>query len=82
MGKSIRYASVSYARSGASTQANALGRRPMQERIDIGPSFSNDTERLEKPFDRYTKKTSTAKLAAKAINIVRFPATAEPRRSV
>lgn len=37
------------------------------ERIYIGRRFKNDTERLEKLFDLYTKMTAAAKPAAKAI---------------
>lgn len=37
------------------------------ERIYIGRRFKNDTERLEKLFDLYTKMTDTAKPKAKAV---------------
>jgi hypothetical protein len=36
------------------------------ERIYIGRRFKNDTERLEKLFELYTKMTTTAKVATKA----------------
>ena len=36
------------------------------ERIYIGRRFKNDTERLEKLFDLYTKMTATAGKAAAA----------------
>ena len=35
------------------------------ERIYIGRRFKNDTERLEKLFDLYTKMTASAQGAAK-----------------
>ncbi|ODU52654.1 MAG: hypothetical protein ABS98_03140 [Lysobacteraceae bacterium SCN 69-48] len=37
------------------------------ERIYIGRKFKNDTERLEKLFDLYTKMTVTAKPSAKKV---------------
>jgi hypothetical protein len=36
------------------------------ERIYIGRRFKNDTERLEKLFELYTKMTSSRKKAVKA----------------
>jgi hypothetical protein len=49
--------SVTYAQDHRSTRASALGMRPMQERAYIGRRFKNDTERLEKLFELYTKIT-------------------------
>jgi hypothetical protein len=63
----IPFVSVSYARNGSSTKADALGMRVMQEpndevleRIYIGRRFRNDTERLEKLFDLYTQMNASA----------------------
>jgi hypothetical protein len=55
--------SVTYAQDGSSTRANALGMRPMQERIYLGRRFKNDSERLEKLFELYTKITAKSPVA-------------------
>ena len=63
--KSAPSVSVTYAQSGASTKSNAFSVREAHarndevlERIYIGRRFKNDTERLEKLFELYTKMTS------------------------
>ncbi len=53
--KSVPSVSATYARNGNATKSNELGMRPMQERAYIGRRFKNDTERLEKLFEMYTK---------------------------
>jgi hypothetical protein len=53
------------------------------ERIYIGRRFKNDTERLEKLFDLYTKMTAnapTAKMAKKAKGRTSFPLIAPEER--
>ena len=44
--------------NGSSAKANAFGVRPTLERIYLGRRFKNDTERLEKLFEMYTKMTA------------------------
>ena len=63
--KAVPSVSVTYARTGASTKSNAFGMREAHERNDevleriyFGRRFKNDTERLEKLFELYTKLTS------------------------
>jgi len=54
------------------------------ERIYIGRRFRNDTERLEKLFELYTKMTAataTAKPGSKAKKTVLSPSIAESRGS-
>jgi len=62
---SIPSVSVKYAHDGSSTKSNALGMRPMQERIYIGCRFKNDTERLGKLFELYTQMTAQQKTSPK-----------------
>ncbi len=52
--------SVSDAHNDYLARATELGVRPKQERIYIGRRFKNDTERLEKLFDLYTKMAAAA----------------------
>ena len=58
--------SVAYAANGSATKANAFGMHPMRERIYIGRWFKNDTERLEKLSDLYTKVTAATASAKSA----------------
>jgi len=51
------------------------------ERIYIGRRFKNDTERLEKLFERYTKITTAAKPAPRAKKIVQSPLIAQSKGS-
>ncbi|MGB5086351.1 MAG: DNA methyltransferase, partial [Methylocystis silviterrae] len=51
------------------------------ERIYIGRRFRNDTERLEKLFDLYTKMTAATKPGSKAKKTVLSPSIAESRGS-
>lgn len=55
--KSVPSVSVNYATNGSAKKSNELGMRVMQECACIGRRFKNDTERLEKLFDLYTKMT-------------------------
>ncbi|KHS45832.1 hypothetical protein [Novosphingobium subterraneum] len=55
--KPIPAVSFQTSRSGVSVEANTLGVRLMRERACIGLSFGNDTERLQKLFELYTKLT-------------------------
>lgn len=51
------------------------------ERIYIGRRFKNDTERLEKLFDLYTKMTATPKAPAKKAAAKKTAATAGRARA-
>ena len=58
--------SVSYTTNGSAAKANEFSMRPMLERIYIGRRFKNDTERLEKLFELYTKMAAVPGKATKA----------------
>lgn len=67
MNTNISFAPVAYAFNAATTKSNAMDVRAKHERNDetleriyIGRRFKNDTERLEKLFEMYTKMTANA----------------------